>query len=59
LNDSRFKLVENATEAKVLWLTSAIREEDNALVSYGVKESEVYFNYFKAESALVSKDNLA
>ena len=32
---------------------------DNALVSYGVKESDVYFNYFKAEAALVSKDNIS
>lgn len=59
LNDNRFKLVTDAKQAKILWLTSAIREEENALVSYGCKESEVYFNYFKAESALVSKDNIS
>jgi len=59
LNDKRFKLVTDAKEAQILWLISAIKDEDNALVSYGVKESDVYFNYFKAEAALVSKDNIS
>ena len=59
LKDPRFKLVTDPKEAKIFWLTSAIREEDNALSSYGVQESECYFNYFKAEQALVSKDHIA
>lgn len=59
LNDARFKLVNEPKEAKILWLTTAIKEEDDALKAYGLEESECYFNYFKAEQALVDKAHLS
>ncbi len=57
LTDSRFKIVPDPTDAKILWMTSDY--EQKKFMGWDLDEDKIFVNFFKKEAAFVMKHHLA